>query len=277
MDVHIKLCLQGGHVWQFRCEEDAPVLMGLVSALPGAMIDPELPPDGLIQVEAQGGDRLFLARSSLVAVEVRRADGALVSERDRRLLAPPAPLPEGLVAPAPLALLAPALSDETHRVLLDEARRFPADAPPGTVRMLDPGGWPAVTKDVEAQIARARTVLGVPDVLETHLELRLSFVGDREAVTLERRADDLLGFVCHLHAQPKAFSGGGLRLFDSRIQDGLRVPAATFRDIELDPNTLLVFPGSVVTAGLPVRAPGVPAANGLFVLSGALRPGLARE
>ena len=70
MDVQVKLWLHGGHVWEFCCDEDDPIIFGLVSALPGANLGGNLPVDGLIQVETRTGERVYLARSSLVSVDV---------------------------------------------------------------------------------------------------------------------------------------------------------------------------------------------------------------
>ena len=70
MDVQVKLWLHGGHVWEFCCDEDDPLIFGLVSGLPGADLGGNLPRDGLIQIETRTGERLFLARSSLVSVDV---------------------------------------------------------------------------------------------------------------------------------------------------------------------------------------------------------------
>jgi len=72
VDVSIRVSLQGGHHWEFVCDEDDPMVFGLVSALPGAKLDASLPPDGLIQVEARNGQRFFLSRSSLVALTISR-------------------------------------------------------------------------------------------------------------------------------------------------------------------------------------------------------------
>jgi hypothetical protein len=70
MDVRIRLLLKDGHVEEFCCDEDDSILFGLVSALPGAEVDANLPPDSLIQIDARGGKRIVLTRSSLVAVQV---------------------------------------------------------------------------------------------------------------------------------------------------------------------------------------------------------------
>ena len=70
MDVQVKLWLQGGHIWEFCCDEDDPIIFGLVSALPGADLGGNLPADGLIQVETRSGERLYIARSSIVSVDI---------------------------------------------------------------------------------------------------------------------------------------------------------------------------------------------------------------
>ena len=53
-----------------RCDEDDPIIFGLVSALPGADLGGNLPADGLIQVETRLGERLYIARSSIVSVDI---------------------------------------------------------------------------------------------------------------------------------------------------------------------------------------------------------------
>jgi hypothetical protein len=70
VDVQVKLLLQGGHTWEFCCDDEDPILFGLMSALPGADLSNSLPPDGLIQLQTRTGERLFLTRASLVAVDI---------------------------------------------------------------------------------------------------------------------------------------------------------------------------------------------------------------
>jgi hypothetical protein len=56
MDVVVRLSLQGGHKWDFCCHEDDPIIIGLMSALPGADLERNLPADGLIQLETRTGE-----------------------------------------------------------------------------------------------------------------------------------------------------------------------------------------------------------------------------
>src|SRR5262245_23174945 len=86
MDVQVKLWLQGGHVWEFCCDEDDPVVFGLVSALSGSGAN--LPPDGLIQIETRTGERLFLTSSSLVSVDIVQVTDEMQLLGARRLAVP---------------------------------------------------------------------------------------------------------------------------------------------------------------------------------------------
>jgi hypothetical protein len=82
MEVKVRLLLKDGHVAEFCCHENDSILFGLVSALPGSEFRANLPPDGLIQVEVRKGKRLFLTRSSLVAVQTSPLNSAFKSPEE---------------------------------------------------------------------------------------------------------------------------------------------------------------------------------------------------
>src|SRR5262249_54515338 len=105
MDVQVKLWLQGGHVWEFCCDEEDPVVFGLLSALPGADTGANLPPDGLIQIETRTGERLFLTRSSLVSVDIVRVTDEMQLLGAKRLAAPSSGSSDQ-ASPAPFVLVA---------------------------------------------------------------------------------------------------------------------------------------------------------------------------
>ena len=121
MDVQVKLWLQGGHVWEFCCDEDDPMIFGLVSALPGADLGGNLPEDGLIQLETRTGERLFLARSSLVSVDVVPIVDELQFLNANRLASPATGPAQGVLTPSPFAMAANALPSEIHRALVGHA------------------------------------------------------------------------------------------------------------------------------------------------------------
>jgi hypothetical protein len=282
MDIQVRLSLQGGHVWEFCCDEDDQIVVGLVSALPGADPGGNLPPDGLIQVEAKTGERLFLTRSSLVSVELIPIVDDMQFRGVRRLTAPSASLPGARSSPSPFVLAPDALPREVHRSLIEhalaqgeEAKAAP-DHVAGSMRELELGPLEQVLATAfNLHLSNSRAVLGAAEAIDIDLHCRMFAVGHAGAVTLATTSGDLLHFVYHFHKAPRAFSGGGMRLFDGRIENGVQRAADAFRDVVIDDNCLLIFPGHVVSAGLPVLCASHAYADGLFVVCGALRRGLA--
>jgi hypothetical protein len=281
MDLQVRLSLQGGHVWEFCCDEDDPIVFGLVSALPGAYAGGNLPADGLIQVEAKSGERLFLTPSSLVSVELIPIVDDMTFRGVRRLTASATSLPGGST-PSPFVLTPDILPSDGRKALVEHALSQ-EDSPTGTlnggqggVRELGFGSLEqTLVKAFDFHLAKSRAALAVSDPGEAHIHCRLFAINDGGAVTLDMNGDDLLCFVYHIHKQPKKFAGGGVRLFDGRVDEGARRAITGFRDLEVDDNALLTFPGHVVSAGLPVRCATRAFADGLFVICGALRRGPA--
>jgi hypothetical protein len=280
MEVRVKLLLRGGHGWEFCCKDDDPVVFGLVSALPGADLAGNLPPDGLVQIETRTGERLFLTRSSLVSVEIVPVANPLKFLGIKRLAAPSASFPTGASVPSPFVLANDALPDDVHPALVAHVLSQDAAAlgSQNGMRELDLGPLEElVAKALRSQMAHGGAILGVPDRAEVELQFRLFAIGDTQAVSWDPNPADILHMMYHFHKQPKGFTGGGVRLFDGRIENGMRRATASFRDVEIGDNNLLIFPENVVGAGLPVHCPTRAFADGLFVIRGSLRRGSASE
>ncbi|MCA0318819.1 MAG: hypothetical protein LCH88_12220 [Proteobacteria bacterium] len=194
MDVAIKLSLAGGHAWEFVCDENDPMVIGVVSALPGATVDANLPPDGLVQVENRAGERLYFSRTSLVAVSVRHVPAA-----------PNAPKPGSPALRPPRFLLLPAVlpreaSAEAMALPEVEGRGHPA---PGVQDVVDPQSLPAAVVDaLVAAAARGVAALEVDASGGTHLDIRLIRAGAGAAFALPvgDAADVLLDVLVVLEA-----------------------------------------------------------------------------
>jgi hypothetical protein len=280
MEVRVKLLLRGGHAWEFCCKDDDPIVFGLVSALPGADIAGNLPPDGLVQIETRTGERLFLTRSSLVSVEIVPVANPLKFMGIKRLAAPSASIPMGASVPSPFVLANDVLPDDVHPALITHVLSQDAEAVQSHngMRELDLGPLEEpVAKAMRCKMAEGVAILGIPDQAEVELQLRLFAIGDAQTVAWERNPADVLYVMYHFYKQPKGFTGGGIRLFDGRTENGMRPAMASFRDVEIGNNDMLIFPEKVVGAGLPVRCPTRAFAEGLFVVRGIIRRGPASE
>ena len=275
MDVRLKLLLQGGHVWEFRCDQDDPIVAGLVSALPGADAGANLPPDGLVQVETRTGERLFLTRSSLVSVEIVTVPEALPVRHVKSHAPFSVSLPVGMSGPAPFVAAQDALPNHVHRSLLEHAVArsqiaLPTECSEGAALDLGLGGLTQqVALGLRSKAEKCRSTFGIADALETHAQFRLFAVGDKQAVPLIAEKDTVLSLVYVFYKQPKMFTGGGVRLFDTEPEE--RERRVSFRDLELENNSLLMFPGYVVSAALPVRCTNREMSDALFVVHGTLR------
>jgi len=280
MEVRVKLLLRGGHGWEFCCKEDDPIVLGLISALPGADVGGNLPPDGLVQIETRTGERLFLTRSSLVSVEIVPVADPLKFVGTKRLAGPSDSFPPGASVPAPFVLANNALSDDVHAGLIAHALTQELAATPSSSGMCELDLGPLeepVLKALRSRMALGGSIVGVPEQTEIELEFRLFAIGDTQTVSWDPNPADILHMMYHFHKQPKGFTGGGIRLFDGRIENGMRRPTASFRDVEIGDNNLLIFPENVISAGLPVRCPTRSFADGLFGIRGSLRRGRSSE
>src|SRR5262249_48693981 len=200
--------LQGGHSWEFCCDEDDPMVFGLVSALRGADSG-GLPPDGLIQIETRTGERLYLTASSLVSVDVLPILDELQCLDVNRLAPRSSEVTEGISNPSPFMLMPDALPTEVHRALLAHALAEAAvphqEAQKGLCELSLGPLYEQVTKGLRSQADKARAMLGFPDPLAIDMELKLFAVGNGKSIPWDTKPDEVLFLVYHFHKQPKAF------------------------------------------------------------------------
>ena len=243
MDVSIRLSLKGGHHWEFVCDEDDPMVFGLVSALPGATLDAALPPDGLIQVEARNGQRLFLSRSSLVALTINRLPARA------QVSAEGPPVPQGdetaFLAATPFVIRADVFDRPTIEMLLKASACAPSAAVQG-VQDVHVDALPAAAVEALVRVlSSASSHLAQGDYGETHLDVGIRRLAGLPAVRLPLRAKSprLLDFVIWLATADAPSSGMAVSLPD-RWVGGADGAVPTARALPLGPNAALVFPAA---------------------------------
>jgi hypothetical protein len=277
MDVRVKLSLQGGHAWDFCCDEDDPIVFGLVSSLPGANLGSHAPPDGLIQVQTRTG-RLYITRASLIGVEIVPIAEASTTGGLDRFVVPSSGFSGGMAAPSPFVSAPAILPKDVHGALLEHALGQHGATPQaaGGVLRLDLGAFQGdLEKAFRACLEKSRSAFKLAADQAFHVESELFALGDAQALPIAARPEDVLCFVYHFHKSPKAFTGSGIRLFDGQTDNGMLRASDSFRDLAIKDNALLVFPSYVVCAGLPVHCPTKAFADGLFAVRGMLRKGTA--
>lgn len=268
LDANVKVSLRGGHVWEFTCDEDDPIVLGLVSALPGASLDSTLPSDGLIQVESPKGERMFLTRSSLVAVTVSRCEPRAPNPD---IAEPDGTPPQGVVTPARFVLFPDFFDEEMIAPLIALGSwEEPAGDFDGDVFALSHRHLPAsVVSRLTGGIGEAWRTMGAPGDDDSHLDVRSFRIHSSVAEAPEReKADrDILHFLFHLPVLGGGLNGAGVVLADR--QAGKAAPDQC-RRVVLRANSLLVWQASSGCG--PVLLDWGPGGSALLV-SGALRRG----
>jgi hypothetical protein len=259
MDVSIRLSLQGGHHWEFVCDEDDPMVFGLVSGLPGSTLNSSLPSDGLIQIEARDGRRLFLSRSSLVAVAIHRVRSRVAADGGCFFTATPFVM----------------RTDVFERAAIEQllaGRVIPSSTPKSALQ--DIAVDPEAANGLIRLLSDARNYLMPERNLETHLDFGIhrSAKSASFQLSLRRKSPRLLDFILSL--TPTDASSSGLMVSLPDRWSGATAPAeAPARSLTLGFNTALIFPTAKDLDVLDVHVAGKAATP--VLISGSLCEGSA--
>lgn len=86
--------------------------------------------------------------------------------------------------------------------------------------------------------------------------------GERELASRE------ITFVYFFHREPKAFRGGELRIYDSRLENGEYVSAGSYQAIEPKRNRIVFFPSELLHEVMPVACASKAFVDSRFTLNG---------
>lgn len=89
--------------------------------------------------------------------------------------------------------------------------------------------------------------------------------GSRDTATRE------LTYVYYFHNQPKAFSGGELKLYDSQVRNGRFYAAETFQLVEPKDNRIVFFMSRYLHEVLPIQCPSRAFQDSRFTINGWIR------
>lgn len=271
--VKVRIVLEGWHVYETECESDDPLLPALRDALSSRAANAS----DIVQVQlTQAGEPLGLAfpASSIIAVET-----------DPPQLLAPAAAPFEIVR-EPYKRILNFLPKEENRRVLDFAVSHESGFEASGVdtnerdyrRSLVFFGLENLGVDfaghVRAIVPDVLNTLGIEEPENFKLDTQLTAHNDGDyfrihadfgsAYTLNR----ILTYVYYFHKEPRAFTGGSIRLYDSHIEGSVRHAAETYTDIEPENNSILFFPSYVLHEVLPISCPSPAFADRRFTLNG---------
>jgi Rps23 Pro-64 3,4-dihydroxylase Tpa1-like proline 4-hydroxylase len=87
----------------------------------------------------------------------------------------------------------------------------------------------------------------------------------------DEAASRQLTYVYYFYREPKAFSGGALRLYDLKVDQGYYVAAERFTTLEPVNNTIVFFPSHLMHEVMPVACPSRSFGDSRFTLNGWIR------
>ncbi|MFF0431488.1 2OG-Fe(II) oxygenase [Streptomyces sp. NPDC004327] len=137
----------------------------------------------------------------------------------------------------------------------------------------DLGGFRALFAErIREQLEAVRSRLGFPAFPLGDIELQVTANGDRDYFGMHRDSDGddtrELSFVYFFSAEPRQFSGGELRVFETVVENGRLVPTDRSQTIVPRPNLAVFFPSRHDHEVLPVRVPSRAFADSRFSVTG---------
>ena len=86
-------------------------------------------------------------------------------------------------------------------------------------------------------------------------------------------ATRILTYVYYFYQEPKAFSGGELKIYDSKVENNHYVAAESFHSIEPINNSIIFFLSHYMHEVLPIKCPTGNFADSRFTINGWIRKG----
>jgi SM-20-related protein len=134
-----------------------------------------------------------------------------------------------------------------------------------------------ITQQIQAVLPNVVAQLGLVPLPLSQIEAQITAHNDGNYYQVHNdngspdTASRELTYVYYFNREPKAFSGGELRLYDSRIENNFFVKAESFKTIEPRNNSIVFFLSRHMHEVLPVRCPSKSFADSRFTVNGWVR------
>ena len=198
-------------------------------------------------------------------------------------------VPNGKIIPSQWLQIANFLSPQEYQGLLTYALQHETSfVPTGTtteeenyresVVLYDfPEFYNLITQRIQSVIPDIQAKLGLAPFTIQEIEAQLTAHNDGNFYRLHNdngspiTATRELTYVYYFYREPKAFSGGELLIYDSRVENNYLVQAESFQAIEPLNNSIVFFPSRYMHEVLPVRCPSKAFADSRFTINGWVR------
>ncbi|MDX2216539.1 MAG: 2OG-Fe(II) oxygenase [Oculatellaceae cyanobacterium bins.114] len=134
-----------------------------------------------------------------------------------------------------------------------------------------------ISRKISAIIPDILTKLGIPQFPVSQIESQLTGHNDGNYYKIHNdngspdTATRELTYVYYFYREPKAFSGGELLIYDSRIENNFYVQAESFHTIEPRNNSIVFFLSRYMHEVLPIQCPSRAFVDSRFTINGWIR------
>lgn len=131
-----------------------------------------------------------------------------------------------------------------------------------------------ISQRIQAVMPEVLIQLGLPPFSVNQIESQLTAHNDGNYYKIHNdngspdTASRELTYVYYFYQQPKPFSGGELRLYDSKVENNFYVQAETFRTVDPRNNSIVFFLSRYMHEVLPVRCPSKAFRDSRFTING---------
>ena len=280
--VAVRLCLAGGHQFSVNLLSDSPLLRSLFTALAAnAQISPATPPT-FFQIPLADGRVACSFFSTQLVCLVTEPPVLLEDTEPTRMLH------AGPIIPSPYVQMDDFLTVAEQQQLLSYALQHEADFVPSRVTTNEPGYRKSSVIDrlghaeistlfvnrLKAYLPYILRVFNLASFPIGEIEMQLTAHNDGHYFKphpdngCEQTRGREVTYVYYFYREPKAFSGGELRLYDGRMENGAYVPAESFNLIEPRNNRLIVFPSRCQHEVFPIQCATGAFADSRFTVNG---------
>ncbi len=295
--IKVTLLLAGGHRYSLFLQPDDPVLQQLLDTIV-ARTQTDFVTARLFQLSLDGGRSLLTVASEDVVAVITEPPMVLGSSSP-----PPQPAVIAAVTPADPPLDSPTegilpshyvqlgdfLSPDEHNRLLEYVFRAEPEFVSTQTSSTDesyrrslilyqfPEFRELMVQRIRAVMPEVMHKLAMPPFPVGQIEAQLTAHGDGNYYKIHNdngspdTASRELTYVYYFYREPKSFTGGELRLYDSKVANGFYVAAETFRTVEPLNNSVVFFPSRYLHEVMLVNCPSRQFGDYRFTINGWIR------
>ncbi|MCP6759702.1 MAG: 2OG-Fe(II) oxygenase [Fischerella sp. CENA71] len=281
-DVKVKLLLTGGHEYTVYLRSDAPTLHNLLKAVAARAYKQESACQSLFQIPIEEGRSVLCFPSEHLTglvIEPPIFLQPIENHKDQSTD----------ILTSDYVQIDNFLSTEEYKKLIKYVLKQESQFVPTSTSTNDVNYRRSmviysfsefsdmILKRVRAMIPDIISKLGIPSFSISQIEAQLTAHNDGNYYKIHNdngssdTANRELTFVYYFYREPKAFTGGELKIYDSKIKNNLYVNAESFTKIEPRNNSIVFFLSRCMHEVLPVSCNSRAFADSRFTINGWVR------